>query len=70
MDLKIILISILLIALAVVGIMIKFLMRPGGSLPKGSCGYRTGSMEDGCDACEFKNSERCSEVSSTDRVLK
>jgi len=66
MDIKLILISIILIALALVGIMIKFLLQPGGKMPRGTCSYRTSDMDEGCGMCEFKNSDKCPEVNSPD----
>lgn len=61
MDIKILLITIVLVALALAGLLIKILIRPGSELPRGSCGYRKGEngYEQDCPTCNFKNTDKC-----------
>jgi len=62
MDFKIILISIILLALALAGLLIKILSRPGSEFPRSSCGgYGSDSSErpEKCAVCNLKNSDKC-----------
>lgn len=68
MDIKILIITIVFLALAFAGLLIKILIRPGSELPRGTCGYgmNTNDGKDGCAACDYKNTEKC----KSDIVLK
>lgn len=62
MDIKIILISIFLLALAFVGLMIKILSRPGSEFPRSSCGGYGSDTSEGpekCAVCDLKNTDKC-----------
>ncbi|NEW82070.1 MAG: membrane or secreted protein [Mariniphaga sp.] len=62
MDIKIILISIVLLALAFAGLMIKILSRQGSEFPRSSCGgYRSDANEgsEKCAVCDLKNTDKC-----------
>jgi len=72
MDFKIILISIVLLALAFAGLMIKILSRPGSEFPRGSClGYGSDTNEgpEKCAVCDLKNTDKCpSDISSEKKM--
>jgi len=62
MDIKIILISIVLLALAFAGLMIKILSRPGSELPRSSCGGYGSNTNEGpekCAFCDLKKTDKC-----------
>lgn len=62
MDIKIILFSIFLLALAFAGLMIKILSRPGSEFPRSSCGGYGSNTNDGsekCAVCDLKNIDKC-----------
>ena len=62
MDIKMILISIVLLALAFAGLMIKILSRPGSEFPQSSCrGYGSDTNEGPkkCAVCDLKNTKKC-----------
>ena len=62
MDIKIFLISIVLLALAFAGLLIKILSRPGSEFPRSSCaGYGRDSAErtGKCGVCDLKNKDKC-----------
>jgi len=68
MDFKIILISIVLLALAFAGLLIKILSRQGSEFPSSSCGGYGMDVHEGpgkCTVCELKNTDKClSDISS------
>jgi len=62
MDIKIILISIVLLALAFAGLLIKILSRPGSEFPRSSCGGYASDTNEGpnkCAVCDLKNTDKC-----------
>jgi len=62
MDIRILIITIILLAAAFAGLLIKILSRPGGEFPRSSCtGYGKDAMEgDGkCAVCDLKNTDKC-----------
>ena len=62
MDIRILIITIILLAAAFAGLLIKILSRPGGEFPRNSCaGYGKDAMEaDGkCAVCDLKNTDKC-----------
>ena len=61
MYIKILLITIVLVAVAIAGLLIKILIRPGSELPRSTCGYRkvAENGEEKCAVCELKNSDQC-----------
>jgi len=68
MDIKMIFISIVLLALAFAGLMIKILSRQGSEFPRSSCGGYGSDTNEGpekCAVCELKNTDKCpSNISS------
>ncbi|HZK97421.1 MAG TPA: hypothetical protein VFC67_24675 [Prolixibacteraceae bacterium] len=69
MDIKILIITIILLAAAFAGLLIKVLSRPGGEFPRSSCsGYGKDAMEgdEKCAVCDLKNTDKCpSDISHT-----
>ena len=62
MDIKILIITIVLLAAAFAGLLIKVLSRSGGEFPRSSCaGYGKDAMDgDGnCAVCDLKNTDKC-----------
>ena len=62
MDIRILIITIILLAAAFAGLLIKILSRPGGEFPRSSCaGYGKDALEgDGkCAVCDLKNTDKC-----------
>jgi hypothetical protein len=68
MDIRIFLISIVLIAFAFAGLLIKILSRPGSEFPRSSCGGYGRDTNEGsekCAVCDLKNKDKCpSDISS------
>jgi len=62
MDIKIFLISIVLIAFAFAGLLIKILSRPGSEFPRNPCGGSVRDSNEGsekCVVCDLKNTDKC-----------
>ena len=61
MDFKLVLLSFILVALAVTGLLIKILVRPGSELPRSACGNRNTirNGEDSCENCGLKENDGC-----------
>lgn len=62
MDIKTLIITIILLAAAFAGLLIKVLSRPGGEFPRSSCaGYGKDAMEgdEKCAVCDLKNTDKC-----------
>jgi len=62
MDIKILLITIVLLAVAFAGLLIKILSRPGSEFPRSSCGGYGKDAKEGkekCSVCDLKNTDKC-----------
>ena len=62
MDFKLILLSFILVALAVTGLLIKILIHPGSELPHSSCGNGNAIRDGGerCENCGLNENDGCS----------
>ncbi len=62
MDFKILLITIVFIGLAIAGLLIRILIRPGSEFPRSSCsgnGRDTIDGDEKCAVCDLKNTDKC-----------
>jgi len=62
MDIKVLIITIILLAAAFAGLLIKVLSRPGGEFPRSSCAGNGKDALDGdgnCAVCDLKNTDKC-----------
>jgi len=70
MDFKILLITIVFVGLAIAGLLIRILIRPGSEFPRSSCGGIGRDTIDGdekCAVCDLKNTDRCPSDISDDK---
>ena len=61
MDFKLLLLSFILVALAITGLLIKILIRPGSELPSSSCENRNTfrNGEERCENCGIMENKGC-----------
>lgn len=62
MDIRVLIITIILLAAAFAGLLIKILSRPGGEFPRSSCAGSGKDAIDGdgkCAVCDLKNTDKC-----------
>ena len=70
MDFKILLITIVFVGLAIAGLLIRILIRPGSEFPRSLCGVKRRDAIDGdekCEVCDLKNTEWCPSDISADK---
>jgi len=62
MDIKVLLITVILLAIAIAGLLIKILFRPESELPRSSCGGYSKDANGGdekCAACDLQKTDHC-----------